>query len=146
MKKQQPIAWKKVWVSSMHEATIASMILRKSNEFLSLNGQNEPLASIVVQIGEFRNVDNESLRFAFDCMKRDSVQTASAILKIIDVKAEAICSGDGHNYHPVKENFYSCTGCGGGIAKMIRGKELNLLNLEFNSSTEEEESSCLSEI
>jgi Zn finger protein HypA/HybF involved in hydrogenase expression len=82
-----------------------------------------------IQIGEFRNVDPDSLAFAFDALKSNDPQTQNCQLEIKMISAEAICQSNHHSYHPAEANFYACTICGDGIGKLISGQELEIASI-----------------
>lgn len=112
----------------MHEATIAQLILLRSIEIASI--KNEPIVSIRIRVGRFRNVDPESLLFAFQSLKREYDPTTNAELSIESVSALARCSIGGHQYHPSADDYYCCTICGGGIGELLNGKELEIIAVE----------------
>lgn len=95
--------------------------------------QNEAIKSIKVRIGAFRNVDPESLLFAFQSLKGESDLTRDCDLLIEPVSAVARCSISGHEYHPLAEEYYCCTICGGGIGELICGKELDIVEVKINA-------------
>jgi Zn finger protein HypA/HybF involved in hydrogenase expression len=129
----------------MHEASIAFAILSKTAEALSrrfaaeldagapISCQPTPrVTGINVDIGEFRNVDPESLTFAFDSLRKDLPELEEACLKINFIEARAVCTKN-HEYRPSPASFFACTTCGGGLETMLRGEELNITGIELHN-------------
>jgi|GEM_PF-433968 Zn finger protein HypA/HybF (possibly regulating hydrogenase expression) len=126
----------------MHEAAIASRILEKSlkmawRKILETNDQGDSrssscfrIGSVTVRVGEFRNVESESLRFAFDALRKENAMTESAALEIEEVSASAFCKS-GHNYHPEMDSYYCCPACGSGIESISEGKELEIICVQL---------------
>lgn len=121
----------------MHEATIAQSILNIVTDRLKSVGVDACALSVEIVLGEFRNVDPESLSFAFDSMKDFCPATSNCRLDINVVNASALCSENAHNYRPVAELAYRCPACDGGIAKMVHGEELDVVNLIIEVADEE---------
>lgn len=120
----------------MHEATIASLILENAKNLLESSSseenrrQDRAITKVVVEIGQFRNVEPESLLFAFDAMKKESSLTSQARLQIKLITPVAICSSGGHQYKPEQINHFGCNLCKGGIKEFIKGKELDIVSIE----------------
>ena len=99
----------------MHEATIAQSILNLAQRRLRQTPHAEAVSKIRVLIGEFRNVEIESLRFAFDCLKDLCDACAECTLETERAKARARCRINNHLYHPEADSRFLCTICGAGI-------------------------------
>lgn len=130
----------------MHEAAVALAILKRAVATLEARACAEEnataetcdqaalifdVAKIVVQVGEFRNIDSESLEFTFSALRKDFPQTQNTELEIRNIDAIAVCSVQNHEFHPLPANYFSCTICGGGIGKLLSGKELDIVNIEI---------------
>ena len=124
----------------MHEAAIAQAILRKACQSFeqhqlrsghSSSSNGELVSRIVVSVGEFRNVDPESLEFAFSALKKEYRSIEACQLDLVRVEALAVCSLEEHRYHPVPEHFFACTECGGSIKKLLKGDELDIISIEI---------------
>lgn len=134
----------------MHEATVAAAILKRAlaaAETRAIEEKNADRSSvsdegrfdktqqffdvveIVVNVGEFRNVDPESLEFAFSALRKDSSATENTRLEIRNIPAIAACSLSSHEFHPEASNYFSCTTCGGGIGELLAGNELDIVNI-----------------
>lgn len=109
----------------MHEATIANSILdivsRRCNE---LGGRE--VISLNVRIGAFRNVDLESLEFAFDAMKLHYPGFESCALLVEQIEVQALCSLNGHRYSPTFAQSFRCSLCEAGIGVLVAGEELDV--------------------
>ncbi len=130
----------------MHEATIADAILKKAiaiarqeaalsgdiveRESDEKNYQLFSIVSITIRLGEFRNVDPESLQFVFGALRKDLEMTANASLKIERVPTMAYCRGNRHRFHPEISNYYGCSECESGIDEIIEGNELYIVLVE----------------
>ncbi|MDZ4836945.1 MAG: hydrogenase maturation nickel metallochaperone HypA [Candidatus Melainabacteria bacterium] len=130
----------------MHEAAVALAILKRAVAAAEASAQKEEKAyaetaentapifdvvKIVVQVGEFRNIDAESLEFTFSALRKEFPRTQNTELELINIKAIALCSLQNHQFHPEPANYFSCTICGGGIQNLISGKELDIVNIEI---------------
>ncbi|MBX9695908.1 MAG: hydrogenase maturation nickel metallochaperone HypA [Cyanobacteria bacterium] len=143
----------------MHEASIAQAILSKgialvgdngsgialpercvcqkstesNRETASLTCSGVRIARIAVRIGQFRNVDPESLQFVFDTLRKDFEMTEQSVLDIELVSTEAVCRGARHHFHPSMDNFYSCTICQSGIDEIVAGNELDIVSIDVEN-------------
>lgn len=122
----------------MHEASIADAILQSGSARLSATPDALQVTRMRVSVGEFRNVDPESLLFAFDNMKSLYKGMGACQLEIEHVAAEASCQTNEHSYHPQFENSFCCQICGNGIGRMISGEELNIMSVRMEMSTSKE--------
>lgn len=117
----------------MHEATIAESILK----YISTKFKETPNATRVTKVhviaGEFRNVDKESLAFAFDNLKEQYEGTAQCQLELEMTTAKALCKGLKHIYHPQAERAYRCNVCGNGIGRLVSGEELDIVNINLEA-------------
>lgn len=113
----------------MHELSIAQNILSIVNSRVEKEGIQLEATAVTVMIGEFRNVDPESLEFAFDAMKPSFEFCRNCLLKIISVKAEGICTKSMHSFHPEKQNGFSCPICNSAIKEFKSGEELDIVRI-----------------
>ena len=120
----------------MHEATIAKSILESAVKRAASFSQ---VVCINVRIGEFRNVDPESLTFSFDCLKQEFSLLLDTELRIDWVPALAHCRENAHNYKPIADQFFACPTCGSGIGNLVAGKELEITGFIVAEQTEKEE-------
>lgn len=122
----------------MHEATIAEAILKIACRRLKETQNAESVSSIDVLIGEFRNVETQSLQFAFDSIKGLFDGLAQCKLNLESIGARAYCQGqEAHQYAPVFEKRYCCDKCGSGMGKLICGEELQITKVCLLAKKEE---------
>ncbi len=134
----------------MHEATVALAVLKRAvqavenrskidddtiREFDSKTEEKLSLrvVKITLNVGEFRNIDSESLQFTFSALRKEFALTHHTQLEIRSIPALALCTTAYHEFHPEPDNCYSCTICGGGIGKFLNGKELDIVNIEIET-------------
>ena len=113
----------------MHEAAIAKSILEIVGQRLRSIGAAATAQSVEVLFGEFRNVDPESVSFAFDNMKALFPGCLNCQLSIKTITAAAHCKDNDHQYRPLAKNAYRCPTCGSGIGKLLQGEELDVVNV-----------------
>ena len=123
----------------MHEATIATNILESISRRITSFDQPVFARSVHVRIGEFRNVDVESLRFAFDSLKDLYPACAGCVFVPELTAAIALCRKQQHKYHPKPANAYRCSQCDGGIGTLLAGEDLAITNIELEVETGSEE-------
>lgn len=125
----------------MHEAAIAKSILEIIADRLRSVGQNASAHQINVIVGEFRNVEPESVSFAFDNMKVLYTGAEECELCIEAISALAKCNDNDHQYHPKATNGYRCPTCGCGMGKLLQGEELDVVNvvLEVDATNKEQQ-------
>ena len=145
----------------MHEATVALAVLKRAVEAVEKRSSIESsvanddgytkleidrateqqltfrVIKITLNVGEFRNIDSESLQFTFSALRKEFALTHHTQLEIRCIPALALCTTANHEFHPEPENCYSCTTCGGGIGKFISGKELDIVNIEIEAKQTE---------
>lgn len=123
----------------MHEATIANSILEIVANRLESVGPQASALSVEILCGEFRNVDPESLLFAFDSMKELHRSLADCCLEINIIPASAKCKDNDHVYRPMYELAYRCPVCDSGIGKLVQGEELDVVNVTIEVPQQEKE-------
>jgi hydrogenase nickel insertion protein HypA len=123
----------------MHEAAIAKSILEIVGQRLQSIGAAATAQSVEVLFGEFRNVDPESVLFAFDNMKALFPGCLNCQLSINTIAAAAYCKDSDHHYRPLAKNAYRCPACGSGIGKLLQGEELDVVNVIVEIEKPQEE-------
>lgn len=113
----------------MHEASIADSILRLAANKMKSTPNTAAVKSVSVIVGEFRNVETESLQFAFDSLKSMYEGLSHCELELESVKPRALCSKNKHHYSPCFQNKYCCDKCGSGIGKIVCGEELEVVKI-----------------
>jgi len=122
----------------MHEATIAQSILEIAEAKLRAIPNAGSVLSVHVIVGEFRNIDAMSLKFAFDSVKDLYNSCAECELEIETIEARAFCRGDSHLYHPHFNSGFRCEQCGEGIGKMLSGEELDVIGITLEALDDKE--------
>lgn len=122
----------------MHEAAIAESIIEIALTKLKGTTLTGRVGAVEVSIGEFRNVDAESLLFAFDCIKPIFPALENCHLEICLIEANALCRENDHLYRPSLERAFQCPECGGAIGKLISGQELDIVSVTIESTNEDE--------
>lgn len=113
----------------MHEAAIAKSILDIVTQRLQSVEAAAHAQSVTVLFGEFRNVDPESVSFAFDNMKSLFAGCSNCRLSISTIVAAAHCKDNHHQYRPQAANAYRCPQCASGIGNLYQGEELDVVNV-----------------
>ena len=122
----------------MHEAAIAQSILKIASGKLKQTKRATALSAVRVVIGSFRNVEVESLQFAFDNLKELFEGCDDCKLDAQLVLAKAICQNGEHSYQPAFENSFRCPICSAGMGKLLCGEELDITKLTFKTNVQEE--------
>lgn len=110
----------------MHEAAIAKNILESLQKRLQTLPGGSQITDVEIRVGEFRNVDPESLQFAFNGLRKHYASCEQCALKIEMRTAMARCALADHLYQPRLDNGFRCTECGGGIKMLEEGEELHI--------------------
>ncbi len=122
----------------MHEATIAQSILDIATKRFSETPEAESVSTIKIMLGEFRNIDWQSLQFAFDNLKSNYNCCKDSELQAQFIMTSAECCQCGDVYHPDIAEAFRCTKCGGGIGKLISGEELDIVSIILEANTKDE--------
>jgi hydrogenase nickel insertion protein HypA len=120
----------------MHEATIASNILNVVQARLQRHPSTRA-RSVTVLVGEFRNVDEEALRFAFDSLKHSIPDCSVCELIVLESRLVARCAQKNHLYEPSPDEYYRCH-CGSGMGTIQKGQELEVIGCTLEAIPEEE--------
>jgi hydrogenase nickel insertion protein HypA len=118
----------------MHELATAQKILELAVTKLQALGAAMEAESISMLVGEFRNLDHESLSFAFDSIKAEYYGCAGCQLILTQTPCYALCAGDGHKFHPEASKAFSCPQCGCGMGNIITGQELDIVGITARPS------------
>lgn len=111
----------------MHEAGIAQSIIDIATETAKKNGAVKVL-SVSVNIGRLVAVESNSLEFAFDALKDNTILKGSKlIINDIDITGKCLDCGDENIYD---EYFFACKKCGSYNIRIIAGEELNVTEIE----------------
>lgn len=113
----------------MHEATIAQAILERISNQLTCLQQASNACSVNVRVGEFRNVDPDSLSFAFNSLKHNYQACQTCALHLELIEARALCKDARHEYRASADNAYRCPECNSAIGAMVSGEELDITKI-----------------
>jgi hydrogenase nickel insertion protein HypA len=125
----------------MHETTIARAIAEKVASRCEKMAPSTKASAVTVQVGTFRNVDPESLAFAFECLKNVYPALTECQLNLEIVQARAVCKDHNHEYEAKPENLFRCYICDSGIGKLIKGEELDITSITITEAEETEKMS-----
>ncbi|QQR59528.1 MAG: hydrogenase maturation nickel metallochaperone HypA [Candidatus Melainabacteria bacterium] len=117
----------------MHEAKIASLILQKASKQIEPYAKALRVQNIELAVGKFRNVDIESLRFAFNALRSDFSLLSEAVLDITEVDAHAYCAANLHEYLIDCKNNFACPFCGSGVGRVSSGQELEIRKIKLET-------------
>ncbi len=118
----------------MHEASIAQSILEIAiNECLKAEGSR--IDRIRVEIGIMNSVNAESLLFAFNAAKINTI-AEDAELDIIEKPVGGYCKGCKKRFISKELFILNCPICGGQDFVIDQGRELNIIELEVSGETE----------
>lgn len=118
----------------MHEASIAESILEVAIKECLKNGYNR-IREITVEIGIINAINKDSLLFAFDIAKTETI-AKDAQLKIIEKPVRGYCN-ECKNWFDSEEAFVlDCPFCGGVHFTIEGGRELNIIEMEVSDETE----------
>jgi len=110
----------------MHELSIAQSILSIAEKALPENN-TAVVTGIGIQIGELSAIEIESLEFAFSVIRADTI-FSKAELQIDIVRGEAVCM-DCNAVFLLSTYGTACPGCGGFAIKILKGREMRVLNI-----------------
>ena len=120
----------------MHETVVAWHILDKVRERVSLLENAGSVLKVSIRVGEFTNVDPESLAFAFDSLKMAYADCKDSALNIQVIQTVAICREEEHFFHAQAANSFRCPECGAGIKSIVSGEELEIFDVELTVNEE----------
>jgi hydrogenase nickel incorporation protein HypA/HybF len=107
----------------MHELTITQAMLDIVLE-QAQKASAKKVGAINLVIGELSGFVEESVRFYFDFLAKDTI-AEGAVLNFKSVSPRARCQGCGKLFE-LREFDWSCPGCGGGDVEITAGKELSV--------------------
>ena len=110
----------------MHELSIAQSIISIAGKAMP-ESNTAVVTGIGLQIGELSTIEIDSLEFAFSVIKADTI-FRKAELKIEIIPGEAACM-DCNTTFPLSSYGTPCPGCKGYSIKILKGKEMKVLNI-----------------
>jgi len=113
----------------MHEVSIMQSALNLAQEQARRSGASA-IHCLRMRIGLLSGVVSDSLRFAFDALRQDTL-AASATLEIEEVQPACWCAGCQAEFE-VSDYLYECPQCHRPSAELRRGREMSLVSLEIS--------------
>ena len=114
----------------MHEVSIALSLLEIIEERCRQEGC-QSVESVKVRVGKASGILPESLTFAFEVVKKDTVAREAKL--IIDlVPLGGLCAKCGNQFFTEEAYILECPHCSSTSFKIIQGRELELVELEVN--------------
>ncbi|MDO4502275.1 MAG: hydrogenase maturation nickel metallochaperone HypA [Coriobacteriia bacterium] len=93
---------------------------------------------VTLRVGEMTEAIEDALFFAFDVIKESEPLLAHAELKVVMVTPLSRCLECGAEYE--HDRFHMlCPECNGSFTQLLRGRELQIDNIEVELPDEEEE-------
>lgn len=111
----------------MHEVSVISEVLQIAFE-TALENNLKKIDKIVLQVGEFSCIENSSLQFAFEAMRRKSI-CENAELFIKKIKATSYCDRCKEEFEVSYTNRL-CPKCNTFGCNIVKGYELYLESIE----------------
>ena len=109
--------------SLMHELTITQNII----DIAVSEAQNRKIRRINLVIGELSSVVEDSIRFCFDVISRQT-PAEGATLSVTRTRALIRCAACGSEFGYEREGI--CPQCGGRIGEVIAGREFYMESIE----------------
>jgi hydrogenase nickel insertion protein HypA len=113
----------------MHESSIAISILEILAETCTQEGKSA-VDSVTVRIGKAAGVMPESVSFAFEALKGNSV-AAAAKLVIEAVSVGGTCNDCGKEFSVDEPYVFACPLCGSANFTVSRGREMEVVDMEL---------------
>ena len=113
----------------MHELSIAISIVEIAAEQLDRHGGGR-VQTVHLRLGPLSGVVKEALVAAFP-LACDQTPLQGATLDIEDVPLEIYCQRCGQNRPAQSPQMMLCNVCGTPSARVVRGRELDLISLEI---------------
>lgn len=114
----------------MHEVSIALSLLEIVEDKCRREGC-QSVESVRVRIGKASGILPDSLAFAFEIVKKDTIARDAKL--IIDlVPLGGLCSKCGSQFITEEAYVLECPHCSSSSFKVIQGYELELVELEVN--------------
>lgn len=111
----------------MHEMSYILRIVRLA-ERTALENNIKRVDSVEISVGEMTGLVPEYLSRYYPEAARGTVLEGSHLL-IHPVAVRALCADCGAEFSPSKENRYCCPACGSAKAKVLSGREFELVRL-----------------
>lgn len=114
----------------MHELSIAVSIVEIASQEAARHSGN--VIGVHMNVGTFSGVVKESLLSAWE-LARNHSPMENAELVVTDVDAVAYCPACNAERGVVSIQECCCSDCGAPLTRLVRGRELEIVALEFDS-------------
>ena len=114
---------------AMHELSIALSLVEAAEQAAS-NAQAERVNYLRVEVGALSGVVPEALRFSYDVAVQGTLLEGSE-LRIEETPVVVFCDACDRERELRELHAFRCPVCGEPTAKMLRGKELEILDMEI---------------
>jgi len=114
----------------MHEASIAISLLETVSELCQKEGYNS-IESVRLKVGRAAGILPDALLFAFDVVKAGTIANKAELI-IEYVPLGGFCSDCDSQFESDERFIYACPACKSSAVKIIRGDELQILDMEVN--------------
>jgi len=111
----------------VHEVSLAIEIVRTIVDAATANGALR-VESAEIELGDLTCVDPETLRFAFEVARKDTV-AANCVLHIHPVALVVRCAACGFEGAQSREELF-CPDCEQSSLSILKGRELRVLSIE----------------
>lgn len=112
----------------MHEASIAITLLEKVIEECKNNGCNL-VKNVKIEVGRASGVMPDALSFVFNAIKGDTI-ASNAVLEINETLLTARCNQCSNEFTTNESYIFECPHCNSNTFIILRGKELNIIEIE----------------
>ena len=113
----------------MHEAGIAASIIEIAENVARSRG-NAPIRKIHLQLGAFTGVVRESVEFAFEALRKDTL-AGHAMLEIETIPLKGECPACGWTGAPAGEYCFICPNCAT-PTKIVSGREMQVKYVDLD--------------
>ncbi len=114
----------------MHEVSIAQSLLDIAINQCKEAGYRR-INSILIRIGEAAGIQTDALRFAFDIVKRDTIAKEAELI-IQTERLTVVCENCNKTFFCSEQFFYECPACKNKHLKIIKGRELDILEIDVD--------------
>ncbi|MCX8027525.1 MAG: hydrogenase maturation nickel metallochaperone HypA [Thermodesulfovibrionales bacterium] len=114
----------------MHEVSVAQALLDKVIEEC-LNSGYKSVRSVKVDIGRASGVVSDALFFAYNALKSDTIAGESSLI-INEIDIAARCDDCQKEFTTQEKYVYECPFCSSWRFTILKGKELNLIEIEVD--------------
>jgi hydrogenase nickel incorporation protein HypA/HybF len=113
----------------MHELSVANSIISSLEKLKTENGF-EILNRVKISVGRLSGVNAESLRFALESLRKDSL-LAKAVLEIEEKDLRIKCNACGAET-AVRQFDFKCNGCSASDYDIVSGDTLEISEIEVD--------------